>query len=280
MSQFFWLLQRLDWLGVLDILLVAAIFFGILVLVRRTQAALVLRGLMFVAVLSVILANLVPLPAFSWLVRNSLPALFVAVPVIFQAELRRALEQLGRVAPVARWTGRAQIIDTVIDEVVSACAYLSERRHGALIVFERDTGLQDVIDTGVPLDAVVSNELLTTIFFPNTPLHDQAVIIRGDRIAAASAVLPLSERFADSRVLGTRHKAGIGITEHSDAVSIMVSEETGVVSIAHNGRVIRRLDAERLRSILHAFFAQEGQVTVGSRLRGMFPRNGSRSRAA
>jgi len=168
-------------------------------------------------------------------------------------------------------------MDVVIEEVVEACTRLSDRRHGGLIVFERDTGLQDVIDTGVSVDAEVSSELLLTIFYPNTALHDQAVIIRGDRLAAASCVLPLSERLATSHVLGTRHKAGIGVTERSDAVAVIVSEETGVISVAHNGRMIRRLDGERLRTILGAFFSRTTDNTLAGRLRDAFPGAGGRS---
>ncbi len=277
MSQLSWLLQRLTWLSLLDILLVAAIIYGLLTVLRRTQAVLVLRGLIIVAILAVLTTSLLPLPAFTWLMSNSLPALLVAVPVIFQPELRRALERLGRAGPVAGWFGREIAMDVVIEEVVEACTRLSDRRHGGLIVFERDTGLQDVIDTGVSVDAEVSSELLLTIFYPNTALHDQAVIIRGDRLAAASCVLPLSERLATSHVLGTRHKAGIGVTERSDAVAVIVSEETGVISVAHNGRMIRRLDGERLRTILGAFFSRTTDNTLAGRLRDAFPGAGGRS---
>ncbi len=277
MSQLSWLLQRLTWLSLLDILLVAAIIYGLLTVLRRTQAVLVLRGLIIVAILAVLTTSLLPLPAFTWLMSNSLPALLVAVPVIFQPELRRALERLGRAGPVAGCFGREIAMDVVIEEVVEACTRLSDRRHGGLIVFERDTGLQDVIDTGVSVDAEVSSELLLTIFYPNTALHDQAVIIRGDRLAAASCVLPLSERLATSHVLGTRHKAGIGVTERSDAVAVIVSEETGVISVAHNGRMIRRLDGERLRTILGAFFSRTTDNTLAGRLRDAFPGAGGRS---
>ncbi|MHB1319840.1 MAG: diadenylate cyclase CdaA [Anaerolineae bacterium] len=277
MSQLSWLLQRLTWLSLLDILLVAAIIYGLLTVLRRTQAVLVLRGLIIVAILAVLMTSLLPLPAFTWLMSNSLPALLVAVPVIFQPELRRALERLGRAGPMASWFGREIAMDVVIEEVAEACNRLSDRRHGGLIVFERDTGLQDIIDTGVSVDAQVSSELLLTIFYPNTALHDQAVVIRGDRLAAASCVLPLSERLATSHVLGTRHKAGIGVTERSDAVAVIVSEETGVISVAHNGRMIRRLDGERLRTILGAFFSRTADNTIAGRLRGAFPGSGGRT---
>jgi diadenylate cyclase len=277
-SQLTWVLQRLTWLGVVDIVLVAAIFYGLLTILRRTQAVLVLRGLIFVALLAVILTTVVPLPGFSWLMRNSLTPLLVAIPVIFQPELRRALERVGRAGPVSGWFGKDAEMDVVVEEVAEACVRLGEKRQGALVVFERNTGLQDIIDTGVALDATVSHELLETIFFPNTPLHDQAVIIRADRLVAASCVLPLSERLANSHVLGTRHKAGIGVTERSDAVCIIVSEETGVISIAHNGRMIRRLDGDRVRTILSAFFTPKAvDSTLAGRIRGALPRNHRRS---
>jgi len=277
LSQLSWLVQRLTWLSLLDILLVGAIIYGLLTVLRRTQAVLVLRGLIFLAIIAVLMTNLLPLPAFSWLMSNSLPALLVAVPVIFQPELRRALERLGRAGPMASWFGREVSMDLVIEEVTEACARLADRRHGGLIVFERETGLQDVIDTGVSVDAEVSSELLLTIFYPNTALHDQAVVIRGDRLAAASCVLPLSERLATSHVLGTRHKAAIGVTERSDAVAVIVSEETGVISVAHNGRMIRRLDGDRLRTVLSAFFSPSPDNSLTGRLRGAFPGAGGRS---
>lgn len=279
-SRLTWLLERLNWLDLFDILLVAAIFYGLLMVLRRTQAVLVLRGMVIVAVLAVVLSNVLPLPGFTWLVNNSLPALLVAIPVIFQPELRRALERLGRAGPMSGWFGQEAEMSLVVEEVAEACVRLGERRQGALIVFERDTGLQDIIDTGVALDALTSRELLMTIFFPNTALHDQAVVIRKDRIAAASCVLPLSEKLASSHVLGTRHKAGIGVTERSDAVCIIVSEETGVISIAHNGRMIRRLDGDRVRSILNAFFTKTTDAGLAGRLRGALPGNGSRPRAS
>lgn len=278
MSQLTWILQRLTWLSAVDIVLVAAIFYGLLTLLRRTQAVLVLRGLIIVALFAIALTTVVSLPAFSWLIRSSTPALLVAVPVIFQPELRRALERVGRAGPVSGWFGREAQMGIVVQQVAEACVHLGEKRQGALIVFERNTGLQDVVNTGVAIDAAVSHELLETIFFPNTPLHDQAVVIRGDRLVAASCVLPLSERLADSHVLGTRHKAGIGVTERSDAVCIIVSEETGVISIAHNGRMIRRLDGERVRAILNAFFTPKtADTSLARRIRGALPRGGRRS---
>jgi len=259
-----WIFQRLDWLSVVDILLVALIFYWLLFLVRGTQAVQLLRGVLILVVLSVLITSIFPLRAFSWLVRNAVPALLVAIPVIFQPELRRALERLGRTGSLLTLPSREAMIEGVLDQVCLACERLSERRHGALIVLERETGLQEYVDTGVKINAEVSAELLETIFFPNTALHDGAVIIRQDRVVAAACVLPLAGGHIADRQLGLRHRAAIGVTEQTDAVAIVVSEETGIISIAHNGRIIRRLDSRRLRKLLAAFY-QPQLVSLGPR---------------
>ena len=254
MSDLWYLFQRMTWLSALDIALVALVFFFALQLVRGTQAVQLLRGVIILAVIILLLGNALRLPAFGWLVRNAIPALLVALPVIFQPELRRALERLGRAGTFLGSTARQSAAETVITETVAACQRLAERRHGALIILERETGLQDFIDTGVHLNAEISSELLQTIFFPNTLLHDGAVIVRGDRIVAAACILPLASGFLADRRLGLRHRAAIGITEATDAIAVVVSEERGSVSIAHNGRMIRRLDAQRLEAVLRAFY--------------------------
>ncbi|MCB8923181.1 MAG: TIGR00159 family protein [Ardenticatenaceae bacterium] len=242
---------------ILDVALVTAVIYITLLLIRGTRAVQVLRGLIFLAFVVFFLSATFDLPAFSWLVSNSIPALLVAVPVIFQPELRRALEQLGH---TARFTFfRRQQENPVITAVKDASARLSQRRHGALIVFEQDTGLQEYIDTGVQLDAQVSVELLLTIFNKHTELHDGAVIIRDGRIAAAACVMPLSTSSLSDRQMGLRHRAGLGISEVSDAVILIISEETGQASIAHNGRVLRRQEINRLDTILHAFLQNSGQ---------------------
>lgn len=252
MTDILWVFERLDWLSVLDILLVAAVFYWLLYLIRGTQAVQLLRGIIILVLLTALITNVLQLRAFRWLIRNSIPALLLAIPVIFQPELRRALERLGRAGMFP--PSREAAVGQVIDHVCEACGRLAERRHGALIVLERETGLREYIDTGVKIEAKVSPELLLTIFFPNTALHDGAVIIRGDRIVAAGCVLPLTEspRFAGQ--LGLRHRAAVGITEQSDAIAIVVSEETGIISLAHGGRMIRRLDEKRLAKILRAFY--------------------------
>mgnify|MGYP005837917195 CR=1 FL=1 len=260
----YWIFQRLDWLSVIDILLVALVFYWLLFLVRGTQAVQLLRGVLILVVLAILITSIFPLRAFSWLVRNAVPALLVAIPVIFQPELRRALERLGRTGSLLTLPSQDTLIEGVLDQVCLACEHLSAHRHGALIVLERETGLQEYIDTGIKINSEVSAELLETIFFPNTPLHDGAVIIRQNRVVAAACVLPLTSSHLADRQLGLRHRATIGVTEQSDAVAVVVSEETGIISIVHNGRIIRRLDGRRLRKLLDAFY-QPQLVYLGPR---------------
>jgi diadenylate cyclase len=248
------LLQRLDWLSVLDILLVALVFFAVLALVRGTQAVVLLRGVMLLVIIIAALTSFLRLSAFSWLLRNAVPALLLAVPVVFQPELRRALERLGRASSLQFFGARESEAVAVIQALAAAAERLSAQRLGGLIVIEREAGLQEYIDTGVRLDAMVSTELLVQIFHVNTPLHDGAVVLRGGRITAAGCVLPLSTSPALDKQMGLRHRAAIGVSEVSDAVAVVVSEETGAISVAHNGRIIRRLDAGRLKNILLAFY--------------------------
>lgn len=246
------LLNALDWLDILDIFLVTVAIYAGFILIRGTRAVQVLRGFVALALGIFAISQLIDLPAFSWLVSNSLPVLLLAIPVIFQPELRRALEQIGRTSSIFRLIRKNEISPLVLS-VKDACLRLSQRRHGALIVFERDTGLQEYIDTGIMLNAHVTPELLLTVFNKNTELHDGAVIMRGELIAAASCVMPLSTSSLSDRQMGLRHRAALGISEVSDAVAVVVSEETGQVSIAHNGRIIRRQDPSRLDEILHAY---------------------------
>jgi diadenylate cyclase len=263
-----WFFQRLDWWSVLDILLVTLTFYWILRLIRGTQAIQVLRGTVILVLAMALAASLLPFRAFGWLVQNSLPALLVAIPVIFQPELRRALERLGRTGAYLTTTREPSTAD-VIEQVSLASTRLSDRRHGALIVLERTTGLEEYIETGIKLDSRVSVELLLTVFFPNTALHDGAVVIRNGRVVAAACVLPLAGGTISDRQMGLRHRASIGVTEQTDAVAVVISEETGIISVAHNGRMIRRLDGKRLRKTLQALFPQPIQPTIGSLMRDM-----------
>jgi diadenylate cyclase len=250
-------------MSVIDILLVSVIFFWLFTLIQGTQAVQLLRGLVIIVVIIVVITSVFQLTAFSWLIRNSLPALLVAIPVVFQPELRRLLERLGRsTGGFLSWRSQETVLRRVIETISQACSQLSLNRHGALVVLERETGLQDIIETGVYIDAEVSRDLLLTIFFPNTALHDGAVIIRQDRIVAAACVLPLSAADGGDRHLGTRHRAALGVTEGSDAITVVVSEETGIISIAHNGRMIRRLDEKRLAKILIAFYRAQFEESL------------------
>lgn len=252
-------LSRLDWLSLLDILLVAMVIYGLLALVRGTQAVVLLRGIIVLALATFLLTSFLRLQAFSWLLRNTLPALVISIPVIFAPEIRRALERLGRAGAVININSRDTEMPLVIDALTQAAVRLSERRHGALMVIERQVGLKNYADSGIQVDSAITVELLVQIFYPNTPLHDGAVILKGARIMAAACVMPLTsgENVTD-RQMGLRHRAALGVTEVSDAVAIVVSEETGSISVAHNGRMIQRLDAARLRHILAAFYRPRG----------------------
>ena len=237
---------------VLDILLVALVIYGLFYLIQGTRAVQLLRGIFFVVFLAVLASSIFQLNAFSWLIRNSIPALLVAIPVVFQPELRRALERLGR--PGMFLSRRNVSASQVAHTVARAASDLAAQRFGALIVLEGATGLQDFVDTGVALDAQLSSDLLHAIFFKNAALHDGAVIVRDDRIVAATCMLPLSENPTIGRDLGTRHRAALGITEGTDAIAVVVSEETGTISVAHNGRLVRRLDEGELNRLLRRLY--------------------------
>ncbi len=259
LTNLFFVFQRFTWLSLVDILLVTAIFFGLLYLLRDTQAMLLLRGILLIGLMVAAMTNLFNLPAFTWLVNTTLPALLLAIPVIFAPEIRRALERLGRANVLWPLSSQApHPLETTIHQLVKACERLSARKHGALIVLQRLDTLDEYASTGVTLNAQVTAELLLQIFYPNTPLHDGAVLIYGDRIRAAACVMPLSASgilaTSPERQMGLRHRAALGIAEASDAVAIVVSEETGNISIAYNGRILRRLSGERLSNILLAFY--------------------------
>lgn len=281
LTELVFLFQRLDWQSVLDITLVTIVFFGILVMLRDTQAMVLLRGVVFLIIVLALFTSLVGLPAFSWLVRTTLPALVLAIPVIFSPEIRRALERLGRAGSGTLFmqhnVNATEAMQDTIEKVVSAAARLSARQHGALIVLQRNDNLQEYVATGVPLNAVVTVELLLQIFYPNTPLHDGAVIIDHNRIVAAACVMPLSASGTLSRSpdrkMGLRHRAGLGISEAGDAITVIVSEETGAISITHGGRMIRRLDTERLENILSAFYRPVDRTSNRFSLKRLFQKD-------
>lgn len=242
------------------------IFFLLFSLVRGTQAMVLLRGMVLLVIGIALLTAWLQLPAFSWLLRAAISPLLIAVPVIFAPEIRRALERVGRAGALMMPHLQPAQVRRRIDAIVSATQRLSDHRYGALIVIERERHLDEFAETGVELDAQLSAQLLMQVFFINTPLHDGAVIVRGDRLLAAGCVLPLSASGTLSRSverqMGLRHRAALGISEVSDAVAVVVSEETGAISVALNGRMIRRLDQSRLRSILIAFYRPQAQGTL------------------
>lgn len=269
LSNFLFFFERLDWLSVVDILLVTLMFFVLLYMLRDTQAMALLRGVLFLVVFIIFLTSLLDLPAFSWLINTTLPALLLAIPVVFAPEIRRALERIGRAGVfIPKNTHNEEVVlKNTIDAIISASARLSARQHGALIVFERLDSLEEYVETGVRMDAEVTPEILLQIFYPNTPLHDGAVIISDFRLAAASAIMPLSSSGilarSPEREMGLRHRAALGISEKSDGLSLVISEENGDISIAQSGRIIRKLDLDRVENILTAFYHPQDIAAKG-----------------
>lgn len=250
-------LLALDGLGWLDLALVTAVFLALILFIRRSRAGFLLRGGLFVGILSLIITIFLPLPTFDWLVRGVFLLLVVAMPVVLQPELRRWLERFGRAAGFSR-TMRQTTAESILPRLLRTVENLSASHTGAIIVLEGDASLQKVIDSGVPINGRISAELLQTIFFNKTPLHDGAVIIQGEHVAAAGCVLPLTEQKLTSyRRLGTRHRAAVGMSEVSDALIIVVSEETGHISVTYRGKLTQKLDSVALRQRILDFF--EGQ---------------------
>lgn len=250
--------ERLNWLGAIDILLVTLVFFFILYLLRDTKALILLRGVLFLIVAVSLITSLNVLPAFAWLVTSTLPVLLLAIPVIFAPEIRRGLERLGRTGSLLARNGHASGIEKTIQVILIASQRISQRRYGGLIVLQRLDTLQDFVETGVLLNATVSPELLIQIFYPKTPLHDGAVIISGEKIVAAGCVMPLSSSgvldASPERPMGLRHRAALGTVEISDAITIVISEETGIISLAYNGKIVRQLSLEQIEEKLLDFY--------------------------
>ncbi|CAI6083382.1 diadenylate cyclase CdaA [Cohnella sp. JJ-181] len=232
-----------------DILIVSYLIYRMILLVRGTKAVQLLKGILLL-VLTWALSTWLNLFTLKWVMNQLFPFGIMTILIIFQPELRRALEQLGRGTLFSRSSQEEHDISHPINEVIKSVQYLARRKIGALIVFERRTGLGDYIETGIKMKSAISSELLINIFIPNTPLHDGAVIVSGGEIMAAGCYLPLSENPFISKELGTRHRAAIGISEVCDAISIVVSEETGHVSLALNGQIVRDIKEESLISKL------------------------------
>jgi diadenylate cyclase len=244
------LLRRppVGWWDVLDIVAVSILIYEALKLIRGTRAVQMAVGSMLVVGLFYV-SQLAPLQTLNWLIRNALVYVAFAAIVIFQSDIRRALAHLGQ-APFFRYLTRQQASDETIEEVVVAATLLSQQRVGAIVALEREIGLRNYIESGIPLDATLTYDLLLTIFKPGSPLHDGAVILQEGRVAAAACFLPLTVNPRLSRELGTRHRAAIGLTEESDAVAVVVSEETGKISISLDGQIERGLTPEALRERL------------------------------
>ncbi|HDD55064.1 MAG TPA: TIGR00159 family protein [Chloroflexi bacterium] len=267
--------QRANWLSVIDILLVATVVFLVLYLLRDTKALVLLRGVLFLIVIISLLSSLRVLPASSWLVSNTLPTLLLAIPVIFAPEIRRVLERIGRTGSILAHGQYSSEMDRIIQQVVRAARRIAERKYGGLIVFSRLDSLQAYIDTGVILKAEVTPETLIQIFYPKTPLHDGAVILANEVIAAAGCVLPLSAsgvlEESPERSMGLRHRAALGIAEETDAVAVVISEETGIVSLAYEGKLDKYVPLDELQAKLAGFFLpEEDHRSLLSRLVTLF----------
>jgi len=238
---------------IVDILIIAYVLYRLILVIHKTRAEQLLKGL---AVLIIItkLSEWLQLRTVNYILRNAMTVGVIALLIVFQPELRRGLESLGRSGFLGKnfffFNEDEKDMSEVIGEICDAVQYLSRSKIGALIVIERETGLNEIIETGIAMDSKISSELLINTFIPNTPLHDGAVIIRGDRIMAAGCFLPLTDNQNLSSELGTRHRAGLGVTEISDAIAIIVSEETGTISLAQNGRLSRHLDPKTLKEVL------------------------------
>lgn len=253
--QLFELFKGFRLMDLLDIAIVAYVSFKTIQLIQGTRAVQLVKGLI-VLVVSTKLSERLGLYTINWILRNAMTVGMIALLIVFQPELRRALEQLGRgrVFSTPLLGLGEEEMNRVIDYLAIACEELSRDKIGALIVLEKQTGLNEYIETGIKMSADVTTELLINLFVPNTPLHDGAIVIRNDKIMAAGCYLPLTDNPNLSKELGTRHRAALGVTEETDAVAVIVSEETGVISVAREGKLSRYLDIKTLKNMLKDIF--------------------------
>ncbi len=259
LHQFVDILSRAGWVEVIDVVVVAFILYQLLRLVRGTQAMQLIVGLAVLGLIAVISIRL-HLILLGWLFQTAAPYLVITIVVLFQPELRRILDQVGRIGHLGRPLSafNPQLFNRAVAEAIRAADRLASRRIGALVAFEREVGLEDYAATGVRINGELSSEFLQSIFFPNSPLHDGAVIVRGNTILAAGCLLPLADEATVRERLGTRHRAAIGLSLASDALVLVVSEETGSISVVENGRISRNLDSEGLRRRLLGGLEPEG----------------------
>ena len=260
-STFVNLFVQPDWRNLVDIAILSVLIYQVIKLVMHTRANSLFKGIALILILAW-MSDAMEISALSWLLQQVISMGFLAVVIVFQPELRRALDQLGRSKLTRQMFAgskkqKSSNTEHHVSEIVRALNNMSRKKIGALIVFERSTGLGDVIESGTVVDAEISDPLIENIFEPNTPLHDGAMIIRDERIEAAACILQLSDDYTISRELGTRHRAAIGITESTDAVSLIVSEETGIISMARDGKLTRYLDSKSLTILLTEIFAPE-----------------------
>lgn len=248
------------WAGVVEILVLAVVFYYLIRFFRGTRGAAVLSGLLLLLIVLMVFTQWFNLNTLSWILQGFSVYLAVAFVVIFQPEIRRALAELGKQSVFNSGVAQRE----AVDDITKAVADLSSQKIGALIAIEREIGTRHIQESGTRMDSVVSPELLSSIFFPHTPLHDGGVIIKGDRILSAGCVFPLSQRIELSRSLGTRHRAAIGFTEETDAVVIVVSEETGTISVAYRGRLSRGVDQDRLQRIIASILARSQTANKSS----------------
>lgn len=239
---------------IIDILIVAIFFYWIYVFLKETRAMRILYGLFFLLLLMA-LGRVLNLVLLNWILKSLMAILIVAIPVVFQPELRTLLEKLGRTKFLGDISFSKKDYSQVINEILTAVNIFSKQKIGALVVFRRRDGLREFIDNGIEVEAIVSAEILSSIFFPKSPLHDGAVILDGDKIVSASSILPVSQTALGGN-MGTRHKAALGVTEDTDALAIVVSEETGSISLAVGGRLETRISEERLKNRLTALMRQ------------------------
>ena len=265
MPQLQGVLSTIGLLDLIDVAIVAYVLYRMYYMIKDTRAVALLKGL-FVLLAATALSKWLGLNVINWVLQKTMTVVLVALPVVFQPELRRALEQLGRGKLFRKTDLNVEEMELVLTELVAATTAMARNKIGALIVLERETGLSDYIETGVKVDGLVSSEFLINIFIPNTPMHDGAVIIRGNRVMAAACLLPLTEERSLSKELGTRHRAAIGLSEQTDALIIVVSEETGTISVAMEGTLTRHLDGQSMKELLRPLIIPQAQ-TLHEKLR-------------
>lgn len=263
------IIMNIGILDIVDVSIVAYAFYKLYMLIKETRAEQLIKGI-FVLLIATKASEILQLHVVNYILKNTMTVGLIALLIVFQPELRRALEYIGRTKLIIKPIGEfeSEDIEESMEEIIEAMFSLSRQKIGALIIIERETGINDIIQTGTILDGKISRQLLINIFIPNTPLHDGALVIKNNRIRAAGCFLPLTENKNLNKELGTRHRAGIGISERSDCISLIVSEENGYISMAQNGNLYRNISREYIKEALNKSLKQEGEN------KGIFKRGG------